>query len=48
VVQIFAPFSRQPAPSRTARVVTLARSEPVFGSLIPMQKKASPLQMRGR
>ncbi|CFW30242.1 Uncharacterised protein [Bordetella pertussis] len=31
-----------------ARVPTLARSEPEFGSLMPMQKKASPRQMRGR
>ena len=31
-----------------ARVVTLARSEPAPGSLMPMQKKASARQMRGR
>ena len=31
-----------------ARVRTAARSEPAFGSLMPMQKKASPRQMRGR
>ena len=47
VVQILAPVSRQPEPSGTARVVTLARSEPAFGSLMPMQKKDWPATMRG-
>ncbi|MNY27628.1 hypothetical protein D3C86_1615410 [compost metagenome] len=49
VVQILRPFSLQPpSGSGTARVLTLARSEPAFGSLMPMQKNASPRQMRGR
>ena len=47
MVQIFCPLSRQPVSVRVARVRTLARSEPEFGSLMPMQKKASPRQMRG-
>ena len=48
VVQIFCPSSCQPLSVRVACVRTLARSEPELGSLIPMQKNASPRQMRGR
>ena len=33
---------------RSARVRTLARSEPDPGSLIPMQKNASPRQILGK
>ncbi|MNV60861.1 hypothetical protein D3C71_1533410 [compost metagenome] len=47
VVQIFWPLSRKPWSLATARVATLARSEPALGSLMPMQKKASPRQTRG-
>ena len=47
VVQIFWPLSKKPFSLGTARVFTLARSEPEFGSLMPMQKNASPLHTRG-
>ncbi|MCY1224726.1 hypothetical protein D3C81_1346000 [compost metagenome] len=49
VVQILRPVRRhEPSGCCTARVVTLARSEPAFGSLMPMQKNASPRQIAGR
>jgi hypothetical protein len=48
VVQIFWPLSVKPCPVLTARVRTLARSEPASGSLMPMQKNDSPRQMGGR
>ncbi|MNR48010.1 hypothetical protein D3C85_1671880 [compost metagenome] len=47
VVQIFWPLSTKPWSLGTARVFTLARSEPEFGSLMPMQKNASPRQTGG-
>ncbi len=42
VVQIFWPLSTKPWSLGVARVRTLARSEPEPGSLMPMQKNASP------
>ncbi|MOA06730.1 hypothetical protein D3C78_1263900 [compost metagenome] len=47
VVQIFWPLSTKPCSLGTARVFTLARSEPELGSLMPMQKNTSPRQTRG-
>lgn len=38
VVHTFCPFSSQPASLRCAEVLIEARSEPEFGSLMPMQK----------
>ncbi|CFN64951.1 Uncharacterised protein [Bordetella pertussis] len=42
------PFSNQPSATGVARVRTLARSDPVSGSLMPMAKKASPRMILGR
>ena len=47
VVQIFWPLSTKPWSLGVARVFTLARSEPELGSLMPMQKNASPRHTRG-
>ena len=47
-VQVLVPFTSQPPSVFVPRVRIEARSEPESGSLMPMQKKISPLQMRGR
>ena len=47
VVQIFWPLSTKPWSLGVARVFTLARSEPALGSLMPIQKNASPRHTRG-
>ena len=39
-VQTFVPDSDQPPSTRSARVRTLARSEPESGSLMPMREEA--------
>ena len=47
-VQIFVPFTIQPSSARSARVDTDARSEPLSGSLMPMEKPSFPRQIGGR
>jgi hypothetical protein len=47
-VQIFVPLTRHPPPTRSAPVRTEARSEPLSGSLIPIEKKHSPRAIAGR
>jgi hypothetical protein len=47
-VQTLVPVSSQPPSTRSARVRTLARSEPESGSLIPMPKYTSPAAIPGR
>lgn len=46
-VQTFVPVSVQPPSTFTARVRTLARSDPESGSLIPFPKKHSPRAIFG-
>ena len=41
-MKVLAPFSTYVSPSRTARVCTLARSEPVPGSVMQMPRSISP------
>ena len=48
LVQIFVPFTIHPPSSRSARVDTDARSEPLSGSLMPIEKPSSPAQIFGR
>ncbi len=48
VVQILVPLMRQPPSVLVAFVFAANRSEPEFGSLMPMAKHTSPRQMRGR
>jgi hypothetical protein len=47
-VHTLVPLSRQPPSTCTARVRTLARSEPESGSLMPMPKKHCPAAIFGR
>ncbi len=47
-VHTLVPVTDHPPSTRTARVRTLARSEPESGSLIPIPKKHSPRAIRGR
>ncbi|CAL2056186.1 protein of unknown function [Streptomyces murinus] len=47
-VHFFVPVSRQPPGTRSARVRTLARSEPASCSLMPMEKKQRPAAIAGR
>jgi hypothetical protein len=47
-VQTLVPVSRQPPASRSARVRTLARSEPESGSDMPIPNAHSPAAIRGR
>ena len=47
-MKILLPLSRYPSPSRTARVVMLAMSDPVPGSVMPSAQTVSPLTMPGR
>ncbi len=48
LVQIFCPVTTQASPSSTARVCTLARSEPALGSEYPWHHSSSPARMAGR
>ena len=48
VIQVLAPWMRYVSPSRIARVLREARSEPVFGSVKTAVGKISPEAMRGR
>ena len=48
LVHTFVPVSRQPPSTRSARVRTLARSDPESGSLMPMPKTSSPRLIAGR
>jgi len=48
VVHTLRPVTTQPSPSRSARVVSDARSLPLSGSLMPIEKERAPLQMPGR
>src|SRR3979411_110225 len=47
-VQILVPLISQPPSVLVALVFAANRSEPEFGSLMPMAKQTSPRQMRGR
>ena len=47
-MKIFEPLSTKKSPSRRARVCTLARSEPVPGSVIAMPRIVSPEIAPGR
>ena len=47
VMNIFRPFSRQPSPSRTARVVIAATSDPVCGSVTAQAPSSRPSAMSG-
>ncbi|MNP36313.1 hypothetical protein D3C76_1296920 [compost metagenome] len=47
MVQTLLPLTTQPPSVLTARVWTDARSEPTFGSLMPMQNSSSPRAMAG-
>ena len=47
VMNIFEPVSNQSPPSRTARILRLAASEPVSGSVSAKQASASPEHSRG-
>ena len=47
VIQVFCPVMRYTSPSFTARVVSEARSEPVFGSVNTAVGSTSPLAIRG-
>src|SRR4030088_1483522 len=47
-VQILVPLIRSPPSVLVARVFAANRSEPEFGSLMPMAKQTSPRQIRGR
>src|SRR5437899_6804053 len=48
VVQTFCPVTTHSSPSRTARVFTLARSEPASGSLKPWHHSSSARRIPGR
>ena len=47
-VQILVPLISQPPSVLVALVLAANRSEPEFGSLMPIEKQTSPRQMRGR
>jgi hypothetical protein len=47
VVQVFWPLTIQSSPSRSARVVSEARSDPAFGSEKPGHHQSSTLAIRG-
>src|SRR3979411_1151541 len=47
-VNILVPLISQPPSVLVALVLAANRSEPEFGSLIPIEKQTSPRQMRGR
>ena len=47
VMKVFEPFRIQSSPSRTAVVLSAARSEPPLGSVIAIAQTSSPVQNRG-
>src|ERR1700681_5061745 len=47
-VYILVPLISQPPSVLVALVLAANRSEPEFGSLMPIEKQTSPRQMRGR
>ena len=46
-MKVFEPFTIQSSPSRTAVVLSAARSEPPLGSVMPMAVTISPVQKPG-
>ena len=48
LVHTLVPVSRQPSATRSARVRTDARSDPLSGSLMPIAKKQRPPAISGR